>query len=245
MNSQVNTMTLKRVNDFEKNGYVVINLPKPSKEITDSFNNMPRDSHSLGRCRHIRLSQYFIYWEDNSWVLALLPQRKYVQSAKFIRLAEAGGVKRHREQLQVDVTSVVSPIMDALGLERSGQYQANVNQIRVVCNEEFKGITVPEGPHRDGHQYSVIAVVKRENVDGGVTQVIDPDTIETLFETTLEENQAILLDDENFIHYASEITPTSGNTCYRDIWVVEINEWSNRCYGPTHDREASLYKIME
>ncbi len=90
-----------------------------------------------------------------------------------------------------------------------------------------------------------LAVVKRENVDGGVTQVIDPDTMETLFETTLDENQAILLDDEKFIHYASEITPISGNTCYRDIWVVEVNEWSNRCYGPTHDREASLYKFME
>lgn len=226
-------------NDFEAHGFAVINTPILSKEIIDSFNNMPRDQHSLSRRRHIRLSQYFIYWEEGSWVLALLPQRKYVQSAKHIRLAEAGGVKRHRDQLEIDPTPIVAKIMDSLTLAKSGQYQANVNQIRVVCDHEFKGVTVPEGPHRDGHEFSVIAVVKRHNVSGGVTQVIDPKSNKIVLETTLQENQAILIDDERYIHYATDITQQTDHTGYRDIWVVEINKWENRSYGPTHEKKAS------
>lgn len=232
-------------NDFEAHGFAVINTPILSKEITDSFNNMPRDQHSLSRRRHIRLSQYFIYWEEGSWVLALLPQRKYVQSAKHIRLAEAGGVKRHRDQLEIDPTPVVTKIMDSLSLDKSGQYQANVNQIRVVCDHEFKGVTVPEGPHRDGHEFSVIAVVKRHNVSGGVTQVIDPKSHKIVLETTLQENQAILIDDERYIHYATDIAPQTEHTGYRDIWVVEINKWENRSYGPAHEKMASQLTYEE
>lgn len=226
-------------NQFDTVGYNVVNLPSLAREVIDSFNNMPRDLHSLGRCRYIRLSQYFVFWDECGWVLALLPRRKYVQSAKHIRLAEAGGIKRFREQLEIDTTSIVTPIMDALNLDRCAQYHVNVNQIRVVCNQDFKGITVPEGPHRDGHKYSVIAIAKRENVVGGVTQVIDPVSREVIFETVLEENQAILLDDERLFHYATDISPKFGAEGYRDIWVVEINEWEKRCYGPVHDRAAS------
>lgn len=116
--------------------------------------------------------------------------------------------------------------------------QINVNQIRVVANGEYRGVTVPEGPHRDGHEYSVIAVVRRENVAGGETQVIDPITNQVIHRQTLEENQAIIIDDERYIHYATDIEPATGDSGYRDIWVVEINRWENRAYGRVHEREA-------
>lgn len=228
--------------DFWSKGYCVIDTPLPSKEVEESFNNMPRDEHSPSRLRKIRLTQYFGYCEEGSWVFAPLPQRKYVQSADYIKLAEAGGVARHREKLEVDPSPLMASVLDSLPVDREGMFQINVNQIRVIANAEFDGVTVPEGPHRDGHKYSVICVAKRHNVKGGETQVMAPDSKEILFRTTLGENQAILIDDERFIHYATNIEPGQGDMGYRDIWVIEINPWSERAYGPKHEKMALASK---
>lgn len=130
-------------------------------------------------------------------------------------------------------------------VDRSKNYHVNVNQIRVVANVEFKGVTVPEGPHRDGHEFSVIGIAQRYNVQGGETQVIDPTTREVVFRTTLKENQAILINDERYIHYATDIVPVEGDTGYRDIWVIEINQWERRAYGPRHERLASAATVEE
>lgn len=224
--------------DYLENGYCVIDMPKIPQSLLDSFDNMPRDMHSLGRLREIRLTQYIGYWEEGEWLFASLPQRKYVQSADYIKLAEAGGVPRHREQIVGDPTPLIAAVLNELPVELNDMFQINVNQIRVIANAVFKGVTVPEGPHRDGHEFSVIAVARRNNVKGGENQVIDPATRDVLFRTTLDENQAILIDDERFIHYATNIEPEDGDAGYRDIWVIEINRWHNRAYGPVHERSS-------
>ncbi len=223
---------------FKAHGYAVINTPQLSKQVLESFNNMPRDGHSLKRLREIRLSQYFGYREEGQWIFALLPKRKYVQSAEYIRLAEAGGVMRHREQLECDPSPLIAAVLEALPIDEHENYHVNVNQIRVIANAEFKGVTVPEGPHRDGHEFSVIAIAGRHNVVGGETQVIDPVSNAIIYNQLLNENQAVLIDDERYIHFATDIAPAQGVIGHRDIWVIEINRWNRRAYGPVHERRA-------
>jgi hypothetical protein len=230
---------------FRAHGYAVIRTPELDTSILNSFNRMPRDGHSVKRLREIRLGQFFGYKEEGQWIFALLPRRKYIQSAAYIRLAEAGGVLRHREQLECDPTPLISAVLDTLPISADGQYQINVNQIRVIANNEFKGVTVPEGPHRDGHEFSVIAVADRHNVQGGETQVIEPSTGKIIFRQTLEANQAILIDDERYIHYATNIEPEKDSVGHRDIWVIEINQWDRRAYGPVHERKASETRLTE
>jgi hypothetical protein len=218
-------------------GFFVVDMPPPPQALIDSFNNLPRDMHSLGRHRRIRLSQFFAYFEED-WIFALLPQRKYIQSARHIKIPEAGGVLRHREQMEVDPAPVMAFVMSQLGLDRCESYHVNVNQIRVIVDREFAGVPVPEGPHRDGHDYSVIGIVTRHNISGGETQVMLPDTTTPIFRSLLLENQAILIDDNRYIHYATDIKPIEGDEGYRDILVIEINHWSRRAYGPKHERSA-------
>ncbi|MFP8779788.1 2OG-Fe dioxygenase family protein [Hydrogenophaga sp. RWCD_12] len=230
---------------FSAHGYAVIRTPALDAATLDSFNRMPRDGHSVKRLREIRLSQYFGYREEGQWIFALLPRRKYIQSAAYIRLAEAGGVLRHREQLECDPSPLIASVLDALAVSAESQYQINVNQIRVIANKVFKGVTVPEGPHRDGHEFSVIAIADRHNVRGGETQVIEPSTGQVIFRQKLEPNQAILIDDERYIHYATNIEPEQGDVGHRDIWVIEINRWDQRAYGPAHERQASEARLQE
>jgi hypothetical protein len=230
---------------FRDHGYAVISTPTLDAATLDSFNRMPRDGHSMKRLREIRLSQFFCYKEEGQWIFALLPRRKYVQSAAYIRLAEAGGVLRHREQLECDPSPLIAAVLDTLPISAEGQYQINVNQIRVIANTDFKGVTVPEGPHRDGHEFSVIAIADRHNVRGGETQVIEPSTGQVIFRQTLDVNQAILIDDERYIHYATNIEPEKGDVGHRDIWVIEINRWDQRAYGPKHERQAREAHLPE
>lgn len=226
-------------NHFKTHGYAVIDTPVLSRQVLETFDNMPRDGHSLKRLRHIRLSQYFGYREEGQWIFALLPKRKYIQSAEYIRLAEAGGVMRHREQLECDPSPLMAAVLDALPVDQGQNYHVNVNQIRVTANAEFKGVTVPEGPHRDGHEFSVIVVAARHNVIGGETQIIEPASGAVVHRDVLGENQAVLIDDERYVHYATDVRPVQGSSGYRDIWVIEINRWHKRAYGPTHERRAA------
>lgn len=223
---------------FKTHGYAVVDTPPLSEHVLASFNNMPRDGHSLRRLREIRLSQYLGYQEEGEWIFALLPKRKYIQSAEYIRLAEAGGVMRHREQLECDPSPLISAVLSALPIDADDSYHVNVNQIRVIANAEFKGVTVPEGPHRDGHEFSVIVIAGRHNVRGGATQIIEPLSREIVHQQTLAENQAVLIDDERYIHYATDIAPEQGAIGHRDIWVIEVNRWHKRAYGPIHERRA-------
>ncbi len=230
---------------FRAHGYAVIRTPELDAATLQSFNRMPRDGHSVKRLREIRLSQFFGYKEEGQWIFALLPRRKYIQSATYIRLAEAGGVPRHREQLECDPAPLISAVLDTLPISSDAHYHINVNQIRVIANDEFKGVTVPEGPHRDGHEFSVIAIADRHNVRGGETQVIEPSTGKIIFRQTLDVNEAILIDDERYIHYATNIEPEEGNLGHRDIWVIEINRWDQRAYGPAHECQAREARLTE
>ncbi len=224
---------------FKTNGFAIVDTPVLAPQVMESFNHMPRDGHSLKRLRHIRLSQYFGYREEEQWIFALLPKRKYIQSAEYIRLAESGGVLRHREQLECDPSALMSAVLDALPLDPHDRYHINVNQIRVTANAEFNGVTVTEGPHRDGHEFSVVVVAGRHNVRGGETQIIDPASRAVVHRDVLGENQAALIDDERYIHNATDIEPVEGSSGHRDIWVIEINRWHKRAYGPAHERRAA------
>lgn len=237
--SLLNNAIQKEQSSFFVSGFKTVATPPMSDAVMASFNNMPRDGHSLKRLREIRLSQFLTYHEEGQWICALLPRRKYIQSASHINLPEAGGVMRHREQLECDPSPLISSILNQLPIDSTELYHVNVNQIRVIANNEFRGVTVPEGPHRDGHEYSVIVVAKRSNVTGGETQIIDPETQNIVHREVLGENEAVLIDDERYIHYATDIAPVSGDTGYRDIWVIEINRWKNRAYGPAHEKRAS------
>lgn len=232
--------SLPQTGDFASDGWTVIDTPPLSSEMLATFDDLPRDKHSPSRYRTARLTQYFAYHEEGEWIFAPLPRRDYIQSAEYIKLAEAGGVRRFREQLVCDPSSLLVAVLSELPIDLNEHYQINVSQFRVIVDRTWRGITVPEGPHRDGHRFSVVGVARRHHVDGGETQVIDPASGEIVFRTILQNNQAILMDDARWIHYATDIVAAEGyESGYRDIWVIEVDPWAQRCYGPLHERRAS------
>jgi hypothetical protein len=218
--------------------YKVIDLPAPDNRVLAEFETLPFDNFTGGRQRYRRFSQYRMSFDDatGSWQLELLPHRPFLQP-KMVN-GFVGGVPRPFEPLRIDPAPQIDAGAKALGLDRTKTWQINVHQCRVISNAEVEGVSVPEGPHRDGHEYGMLAVFARHNITGGINQLVPTGGGEPFFEVTLQPNQALVYVDGAMWHNATDIVAGDGSGGHRDLWIIAINSWENRKYGAEFERAA-------
>jgi hypothetical protein len=218
--------------------FAVIDLPPVSPAVLESFGDLPHDPFTPGGQRSRRFSQYGLHiGEDGGWRLDLLPHRPFIQPKAVNPLV--GGVQRPFEPLQVDFSEQVIAGAVALGLDSGTAWQINVHQCRVVTTQEIKGVTVPEGPHRDGHDFGMLAVFARHNITGGTNQLFPTGGGDPYFEVTLQPNQALVYNDGDMWHTATDIVASDATRGgHRDLCIIAINEWSRRRYGEEFERAA-------
>ncbi|TDD37546.1 hypothetical protein E1287_08200 [Actinomadura sp. KC06] len=219
--------------------YQVIDIPRPDPRVLSEFGHLPMDPYAGGKQRYRRFSQYKMTWDAaaDGWELELLKHRPFLQSPEVN--SYVGGVQRNFEPLRIDPTPQIDAGAKALALDENDDWQINVHQCRVVTNAEVHGVSVPEGPHRDGHEYGMLAVFARENIDGGENQLMPTGGGEPFFTVTLQVNQALVYDDAAMWHYATDIVPRDETGGHRDLWIVAFNRWGNRKYGPEFERLAT------
>jgi hypothetical protein len=216
--------------------FAIVDVPPASREVLEEFATLPLDPYCGGKFRYRRFSQYRMSHNGREWELELLPHRPFIQSKDYNPLV--GRVPRFLEPLRIDPTDQINAGADAVPLERVAVYQINVHQVRVIANREIKGVPAPEGPHRDGHEIGMISVFRRQNIRGGVTQLMPNGGGTPFFETTLRENQAIVYEDGEMFHNATDVEPLTDEGGFRDIWIVAMNRWENRRYGEEFERRA-------
>lgn len=218
--------------------YAVIEVPAPSNHVMEEFAELPPDPYCGGGQRSRRFSQYKLYFAEGSWRLELLPHRPFMQSKEYNSFV--GGIPRHLQPLRIDPTPQIAAGAEAIGLSHDQVFQINVHQCRVVANDEIRGVSVPEGPHRDGHQWGMVVVFARENIEGGETHLFrNEDLSEPFFRVTLRTNQAIVYEDGALKHFATDIVAPPHENGHRDLWIVAYNPWNERRYGDEFERRAA------
>lgn len=224
--------------DLRSGEYRVIDIPAPDPQVLAEFGNLPPDEYTGGRQRYRRFSQYRASFNSaaRAWELELLQYRPFLQPRVVNGLV--GGVQRPFEPLRIDPAPQIIAGVTALDLGKAAVWQLNVHQCRVITNPDVAGVSVPEGPHRDGHEYGMLAVFRRHNITGGTNQLMPLGGGEPFFEVTLQPNQALVYDDRTMWHNATDIVAMSGDGGYRDLWIVAINSWDNRKYGEEFERAA-------
>ncbi|HLK00027.1 MAG TPA: hypothetical protein VKU39_08985, partial [Streptosporangiaceae bacterium] len=55
---------------------------------------------------------------------------------------------------------------------------------------------------------------------------------------TLQPNQALAFDDTAMWHTATDLLPLTGDSGYRDLWIVVFNRWDRRKYGAEYEAQA-------
>jgi len=205
-----------------------------SPEVANSFDDLDRDEYFANGIRKRRFCQLKMSHSGDAWNFEKLPLRPFLQPK--LNNPLAGGILRYFRGIKVDVSPFLKKAVDVIKPDACIDWQINVHQYRVVAKPGIPGSPVPEGPHRDGANYILMICVRRNNVVGGETTLFDKNK-SIVFRETLQEGEAIIIDDTRLFHDASQVlVQDSGSDGHRDIFAIGFIEWSRGKYGPEWER---------
>jgi hypothetical protein len=218
-------------------GFALIDLPPIPDKILESYDTCPVDEYMGHGTRYKRFAQYRLTPDaGDSWQFERLEHRDYTAFKKFNPVG--GGIRRTYEPIEVDFTPVISFGATQLGLDRSEDWQVNVHQNRSRAESSAPAPLTPEGVHHDGHEYVMIAVLRKVNVGGALTRLWRPGEDEPFWTGTLEPGQGVLLDDRAIAHDVTDVLSAQGGPAHRDIVIVAFSRWKEKWYGDEHDQAA-------
>lgn len=161
-------------------------------------------------------------------MLSVLPPEPHFQSSYYNGLH--GGFNRFF--FPWSRPAVVNPVLYEVIHWATKQYSPNIkqqwriqaHQFRIMANSEQMGKPTPEGVHKDGADFILIMLLKKHNVQGGVSRIYDNDK-HLLAEHCLQEpGDLLLIDDEKVYHGVSEIYPIDNKgKSIRDVLVLTFH----------------------
>ena len=197
------------------------------EQFHQSWNDLPADKF-LSDGGHYRYRRYSVFNWLMTGELILLPHEPHYQST--YRNNMNGGIYRDFEPFKKE--TIENPVLKMIiqfvtrqfSFHNQKQWRVQAHQFRIQANAEEAGNPSPEGIHRDGADFILIMVLKRENITGGVNHIYD-DAKRLLFGSVLTEvGDAILIDDRMVWHGVSEIFPIDDNQpAYRDVLVLTFH----------------------
>jgi hypothetical protein len=156
----------------------------------------------------------------------LEPPQPHYQSREYNALN--GGVARWFEPISPDV--IAGPTLARIlgfgvalfnRLRPGASWKIELHQFRIEAKAGAPGQPTPEGVHRDGVDFALVLLVRRENVDSGTTTVHDL-AGKTLGSFTLTEPfDAAIVDDARVMHGVTPVVPLDPRRrAYRDVLVA-------------------------
>ena len=96
-----------------------------------------------------------------------------------------------------------------------------MHQFRIAASADAEGRPTPEGMHRDGVDWVLVLLVRRENVDSGVTRIADAMGAVLGDFTLAAPMDAALVDDRRVQHGVTAIHPLDpSRPAWRDVLVL-------------------------
>ncbi|WP_342628146.1 2OG-Fe dioxygenase family protein [Nguyenibacter vanlangensis] len=100
-------------------------------------------------------------------------------------------------------------------------WHAEIHQFRIEARPDEPGEPTPEGLHRDGVDWVLVLMVRRENVASGETSIHDLHRREIGHFMLAEPLDAALVDDNRVYHGVTAVRPIDpAQPAYRDVLVV-------------------------
>ncbi|MBN8893180.1 MAG: hypothetical protein BGP12_17920 [Rhodospirillales bacterium 70-18] len=104
---------------------------------------------------------------------------------------------------------------------RPRAWHVELHQFRIEAQPGQAGLPTPEGMHRDGVDWVLVLLVRRENVASGETSIHDLLRRPLGSFTLTEPLDAALVDDSRVYHGVTPVTPQDpARPAYRDVLVV-------------------------
>lgn len=193
-------------------------------ELQASWDGMARDAFMAdgGRYRRRRFAVFSVGAEG----IRRQAHQPHYQSTDFNRLN--GGVARWFEPVPAWLAAGASfqSILKACHflfdtLRPGREWHVETHQFRIEAHPGEAGKPTPEGSHRDGVDFVLVLMIRRENIAKGVTTIHDSDGAD-LGSFTLEHPfEAALVDDHRVFHGVTAVEPIDPLLpAFRDVLVV-------------------------
>jgi hypothetical protein len=192
----------------------------------ESWNGMPRDTYMADGGRYRSRRHATLSAQAGVAGIKLEGHQPHYQSLDYNTLN--GGIARWFEPIPQAILEgpVFLRIFDACratfdALKPQASWHIEAHQFRIQATPDEAGKPTPEGVHRDGVDYVLVMMVRRQNIASGTTTIHAPDG-ELLDRFTLADPlDAALVDDHRCLHGVTPVVPLdAAQPAYRDVLVV-------------------------
>ncbi len=205
---------------------------KGFSDFRKTWSDLPEDNF-LRDGGHYRFRRYSVFnWFDSAEI-KLLPHEPHYQST--YRNNMNGGIYRDFEAFKTEtiehplLNSIIQMVVPLFSFDNEKFWRIQAHQFRIVASQEEPGNPTPEGIHKDGADFILIMVLKRENITGGVNHIYDASKRLAFGAVLTEPGDAILLDDNKVWHGVSEVYPIlADKPAYRDVLVLTFHNKTNK-----------------
>lgn len=104
---------------------------------------------------------------------------------------------------------------------RPDTWHVEMHQFRIEAKPDAAGLPTPEGLHRDGVDWVLVLLVRRENVARGETTITDLHQVPIGSFTLTDPMDATVVDDSRVYHGVTAIAPLDpARAAFRDVLVL-------------------------
>ncbi|MBS1174374.1 MAG: hypothetical protein H6R05_505 [Burkholderiaceae bacterium] len=192
-------------------------------ELNDSWNHLARDAYLKdgGRYR-LRRHACFVARQNE---LTQVAHRAHFQPVEYNALH--GGMHRWFEPISTEVTTSTvwqqllrtsANLCSAVKPAKDDTWYIEAHQFRIDTTDGI-GRPTPEGAHRDGVDFVMVFLLKREGIKGGETRVFDAQGTHGERFTLTEPWSLLWMNDARVVHESTPIQPVGEYGC-RDTLVL-------------------------
>jgi hypothetical protein len=194
-------------------------------QFAESWNHLSPDLFMADQGRY-RRRRHAVYAAKPHGGIELQAHQPHYQSRDYNALN--GGVERWFEPVESGITAnkSLATVLDFCrklfdDLAASPNWHIEIHQFRIEATQNMQGLPTPEGMHRDGVDYVLVLLVRRQNIASGTTMIHGPDGLSLGSFTLTTPFDATLIDDTRVAHGVTAVTPLDPTQpAYRDVLVV-------------------------
>lgn len=193
---------------------------------TASWGDLETDTYMADGGRYRRRRYAVLSAPADGLRIQFEPHQPHYQSLDYNTLN--GGVERHFEPIRPQVlggSTMQTVAQFGLAvfqrLHPGHDAHIEVHQFRIEARAEGEGKPTPEGVHRDGVDFVLVMMVRRENVESGTTEIFSPEGKRLDSFTLTAPCDAALVNDQRALHGVTPIHPLDpSKPAWRDVLVV-------------------------
>jgi hypothetical protein len=193
-----------------------------------SWNDLAVDAYLAGHGT-FRRRRHAVFSLTNDGEVLREPHRPHYQSKTYNTLQ--GGIERWFEPIESTIADsdifrrILSFCAKTFGnlAPDVARWIVEAHQFRIEAYASHVGLPTPEGVHRDGVDYVLVALIARTNIESGTTTIHDASGKRLGHFTLTQPLDVALVDDARVFHGVTPVHPSDPKEpAHRDVLVVTL-----------------------